>query len=158
MTVDPDDFKAALSQWCTGVCVITAAGRDGRSAGLTASSFTSVSLHPPLVLFCLDLESTGADVFRDSEGFLVHLLTQEQREISNLFASKQSAKFEHEGLLPGPGGAPMLKNYLALLECATHEIFPAGDHLILVGKVLAAHAQDGEPLLYFRGGYRRLAE
>ncbi len=161
MPVDPNEFKAALSRWGSGVCVITASDGEGRLGGLTASSFTSVSLHPPLVLFCLGQDSTSYGVFERAERFVVHILAEGQEHLSNLFASKSADKFEQVEHRPGAGGAPILSGCLAVLECSARQKIIAGDHLILVGEVHSAQSAQSEeaaPLWYSRGGYRTLTE
>lgn len=158
MPVDPNEFKAALGRWGSGVCVITARDGEGRLGGLTASSFTSVSLDPPLVLFCLGEDSSSHGVFERADGFVVHILAAGQEELSNLFASKSSDKFEQVDYREGPGGAPLLPGCLAVLECSAWRKITAGDHLILVGEVQSAQSNADPPLLFYRGGYRALAE
>lgn len=175
--MDSNDFKAALGCWGSGVCVITASDGEGRLGGLTASSFTSVSLDPPLVLFCLGKDSTSYGVFERADGFLIHILAAGQESLSNLFASKDSDKFEQVDYREGPEGAPILNGCLAVLECSAQQKITAGDHMILVGEVRSvlskavlskavlsdgtppsAPSEAAAPLLYFRGGYRKLAE
>lgn len=158
MPVDPNEFKAALGRWGSGVCVITASDGEGRLGGLTASSFTSVSLHPPLVLFCLDRDSTSYDVFERSDGFVVHILAEGQEELSTLFASKSADKFQQVDHRPGAGGAPILSGCLAVMECSAQQKIAAGDHLILVGEVQTVQSNAGAPLWFYSGAYRKLAE
>ncbi|MEE8433999.1 MAG: flavin reductase family protein [bacterium] len=158
MPVDPNEFKAALSRWGSGVCVVTASDGEGRLGGLTASSFTSVSLTPPLVLFCLGQDSTSYGVFERADGFVVHILAAGQEHLSNLFSSKSTDKFEQVDYRAGAGGAPILSGCLAVLECSARQKITAGDHLILVGEVQSAQSEEAAPLWYYRGGYRKLTE
>lgn len=161
MSVDTNEFKTALARWGSGVCVITASDGDGRLGGLTASSFTSVSLDPPLVLFCLGRDSTCYGLFERAEGFAVHILAAGQEHLSNLFASKSSDKFEQVDYRTGAGGVPILSGCLAVLECSARQKITAGDHLILVGEVQSTQITQSEaaaPLWYYGGGYRGLAE
>ena len=158
MPVDPNQFKIALGHWGSGVCVVTASDGEGRLGGVTASSFTSVSLDPPLVLFCLGGDSTSYGVFERADGFVVHILAAGQEHLSILFASKSPDKFEQVDYRAGKGGAPILSGCLAVLECSARRKISAGDHLILVGEVQSAHSGEAAPLWYYRGEYRRLAE
>jgi flavin reductase (DIM6/NTAB) family NADH-FMN oxidoreductase RutF len=154
--VDPTQFKTALSRWGSGVAVITTRDAAGAPVGLTASSFSSLSLQPPLILFCLGLDSTGHDAFVAAPGFAVHLLAAEQQALSARFATRGGEKFAGLEHRDGRWGAPLLSGCLAVLECRTHAQVPGGDHIIMVGEVEAVTVGDGEPLLYFRGAYRRM--
>ena len=161
MPVDPNEFKAALSRWGSGVCVITASDGEGRLGGLTARSFTSVSLTPPLGLLCLGQDSTSYGVFERAGSFVVHILATGQERLSDLFASKSDDKFERVDYRAGAGGAPILSGCLAVLECAARQKITVGDHLILVGEVQSALSEtsgEADPLWYYGGGYRRLAD
>lgn len=156
--VDDTAFKAALSHWGSGVSVITAQGPDGAPAGLTATSFASLSLHPPLVLFCLGRDSTSFDAFQGADAFAIHVLEAGQQALSNRFAAKGGDKFAGLDWRPGLGGAPLLPGCLATLECRVHARHEGGDHVIVVGAVERIDTREGAPLLYFRGGYRALAD
>ena len=155
MPVNPDQFKSALGRWGSGVAVVTTRDAAGAPVGLTASSFSSLSLHPPLVLFCLALDSTGRDAFVAAPGFLVHLLAEGQQALSQRFAAKGGDKFAGLRYEEGDHG-PLLPSCLAALECRTRAQHPGGDHIIMVGEVEQVRLGEGEPLLYFQGRYRRL--
>jgi flavin reductase (DIM6/NTAB) family NADH-FMN oxidoreductase RutF len=148
-------FREALSRWATGVAVVTCE-QGGERAGLTVSSFTSVSLDPPLVLFCLDLRAESRGLLERAGGFAVSLLGQGQQEIGMQMAQRGASKFAGVPTRPGVSGHPLIEGALAHLECRTDRIIEAGDHLILIGEVLAAAAHEGSPLLYFNrrfGGF-----
>ncbi len=154
--VDPDAFKAALGLWASGITVVTAQGPDG-PVGLTASAFSSLSLHPPLVLVCIGRASYHHEHLTEAPAFGVHILEASQEELSNTFAFKRDDRFAGLDVQEGPLGAPLLPGALARLACERHEVLEGGDHSILIGRVLQAEVSDGEPLAWWHGGYRRLA-
>ncbi len=155
--VDPDAFKAALGQWASGITVVTAEGPDG-PVGLTASAFSSVSLHPPLVLVCIGMASWTHDVVVAAPGFGVHVLEASQQDVSDTFAFSREDRFKDLTVTSGHHGVPMLDGVLARLVCERHEVVEAGDHSILIGRVLEAEVVDGDPLVWWRGAYRRLTD
>ncbi len=154
--VDPEDFKAALGLWASGITVVTAKGPDG-PVGITASAFSSLSLHPPLVLVCVGRASYHHEHFIEAPGFGVHILGSEQEEVSNTFAFKREERFAGLEVTDGPFGVPLLPGALARLTCERHEVLAGGDHSILIGRVVAAEVTEGEPLMWWKGGYRGLA-
>jgi flavin reductase ActVB len=149
-------FKTALSRWTSGVTIITSRAPTGALGGLTASSFTSLSLEPPLVLFCLGLASRSLEVFRSAEGFAVNILSREQQPLADRFASRSEDPFAGVDHAAGRMGMPILPDSLAILECRTLHQFPGGDHLILVGEVEEVTLGEGSPLVYWRGQYQTL--
>ena len=157
--VTGDTFKQVLSNWGSGVTIVSTPGMDGKPYGLTVSSFTSVSLDPPLILVCLDNRIGGLQAFKDSGRFGVSVLADGQADLSTLFARKDTER-PAELYFTGTTGVPLLKDSLATLECKTYAMHAGGDHQILVGQVEAASlgaANDGKgPLLYFRGKYAKL--
>jgi flavin reductase (DIM6/NTAB) family NADH-FMN oxidoreductase RutF len=148
-----------MSNFATGVTVVTTSGSNGTFQGLTVNSFTSVSLAPLLVLVCLDNRITSMQAFRDSMKFGVSILSESQEDLSRLFAQKDSER-PSSIYLEGPAGVPLLRNALATLECETVAMYPGGDHTIFLGRVISAEVLEAkagaEPLLYFRSKYRRL--
>ena len=154
--MSPEQFKAALSRWASGVTVITTRSRSGEIAGLTASSFTSVSLDPPLVLFCLAHSSTSKPAFQDSDGFVVNILSAGQQALSGHFAKQGGDKFAGIPWHAGLRDMPLLDGALAGLECRIVQVHPAGDHLIVVGEVEQVQLAEHEPLVYYRGAYHAL--
>jgi flavin reductase (DIM6/NTAB) family NADH-FMN oxidoreductase RutF len=156
-SVGPDDFKKGMRCFTSGVTVVTT--RDGdRNLGITVSAFSSLSLDPPLVLICVDKGAAAHDTFANAKAFVVNILSADQEEVSNRFASRADDKFEttkwHEGVL----GLPVLDGSLGVVECVLHDSLPGGDHTIFVGRVAASSAAEGKPLLYGQGGYRRQAD
>ena len=154
---DARTFRDALGCFATGVTIITAMGADGQPIGLTANSFTSVSLDPPLLLVCIANNAGSAAVLEVADRFAVNVLQIGQQPTSNRFASKAEDRFGLTPWEPGEFGTPVLTGSLASFECARHAVHEGGDHFILVGRVLKARFEPRrDPLLYFRGKYRRL--
>lgn len=151
---DARDFRRALSQFPTGVTVITTLDQAGAPVGVTASSFNSVSIDPPLILWSIDKGAYSLDAFSSTEHFAVNVLARDQVEASNRFASRGSDKFSGIEYGAGVGGVPVLAQYAAQFECKTWAVYEGGDHLILVGEVLAYRYDDAAlPLVFARGSY-----
>jgi flavin reductase (DIM6/NTAB) family NADH-FMN oxidoreductase RutF len=155
MAVTGDEFRAALAHWASGVAIVTSAHGD-RIHGMTVSAFSSVSLDPPLVLVCADKTSHTLGVIEAGGVFAANILSAGQQGLSNRFASKRDEDRRFEGLAwrRGVTGAPILPGALAVLDCRVVACHDAGDHVIYVGRVEGAEVMDGEPLLYYGGGYR----
>jgi flavin reductase (DIM6/NTAB) family NADH-FMN oxidoreductase RutF len=152
---DAQDFRTAAGQFMTGVTIITTLDADGNPSGLTANSFTSVSLHPPMVLFCLGMDSTNFEAFEAGNGFAVHVLAAEQQDLSMRFSVKGIDRFEGLDWMPGLNGLPVLAGALATLQCHLVHRYEGGDHIIYVGEVDALSMGDSDraALGYFRGRY-----
>ncbi len=146
-------LRGALGMFVTGVTIITKIDADGRPRGLTANSFTSVSLDPPLVLACIARGSASYDTFQGPGGFAINVLSDAQRELSDRFASTSPDKFAGVDYRLGLGGAPVIDASLAWLDCATERIVEAGDHIIVIGRVADFGAGAGRPLAYCQGAY-----
>lgn len=148
---DPKAYRRALGGFATGVCVVTAHTQDG-PLGITVNSFTSVSLDPPLVLWCMDLKSDRHDAFAGADRFAVHVLPLEDKDMSDRFAwgiaRLGEAEFETDN--PEP---PRLRNHVTRLDCAMHQQIVMGDHLVIVGRVIQFETRSGDALTYFRGKY-----
>lgn len=151
---DAKDFRKALSCFCTGVTVITAASDDGRRAGLTVNSFSSVSLNPPLVLWNLFLHSPSMPVFQAASHFCVNVLSTEQESLAHHFARPSEDKFASVPWEPGLGGAPKIAGAIAQFECRNSERYYGGDHVIFLGAVENYIHGSGHPLLFIRGTFR----
>lgn len=152
ISVSPDDFKATLARWASGVTVVTAAG----PVGMTVSAFSSLSLEPPLVTVALSTDAHSSASILTADGFAVHILGDDQRSVSTRFASPVD-RFADLTWHDGPFGAPLLSGCLARLVCARHAIADGGDHQILIGRVVQVDVGEGEPVLYYRGAYRELS-
>jgi flavin reductase (DIM6/NTAB) family NADH-FMN oxidoreductase RutF len=123
---------------------------------MTVSAFSSLSLDPPLILVSLANSAATCDAMLQADGFAVHILEDDQSELSNRFATP-GERFDGLMWTPGPYGAPLLHGGVARIVCERHATADGGDHTILIGRVVQVDAQAGEPLLYYRGGYRSLA-
>ena len=151
-SVSPDDFKAALSRWASGVTIVTAAG----PVGMTVSAFSSLSLEPPLIQVSLANAAATCDAVLQADGFAVHILEDDQSGLSDRFAGP-GERFDGLSWTPGPFDAPLLHGGVARIVCERHAISGGGDHTILIGRVVQVDTHPGAPLLYYRGGYRSLA-
>jgi len=151
-----DDFRDACSLFATGVAVATVTSADGSPHGLTVSSFVSVSMHPPLVLICVDHSCTALPHFHASPYFAINILSDLQRELSVNFATKTQSRFDGIDWFPGTAGSPLLHSCLAHFECQVDRVVEAGDHAIFIGSVFAVAVFPGDPLLYFNRAYRSL--
>ena len=151
--LDSKEFKRALSSFATGVAVATALDADGNKVGMTISSFNSVSLDPPLVLWSIGNDSKSYSVFIDAEYFAVNVLAMHQEHLSSRFAQKGEDKFEDLECRAGINGIPLLPEYAACFECRTENIFDGGDHKIIVGRVLKLEDRESDPLIYYRGHF-----
>lgn len=156
--LDRERFRAVLGRFTTGVVAVAALGeQDSQPVGLAVNSFTSVSLDPPLVLFCIAHSSTSWPRIRSAERFCINILGEGQREISKRFATSGSDKFRGIGWTSTPNGTPILEGAIAWLECSVGTEYEEGDHTVVVSRVhhLDAHHDDG-PLISYRGSYGRL--
>jgi flavin reductase (DIM6/NTAB) family NADH-FMN oxidoreductase RutF len=155
--VTSDGFRRACSRFATGVTIASVLDNQGTPHGLTVSSFTSVSLEPPLILICLGHAVTSVEWFRASPYFGISVLHDHQREISERFARKGEDRFDGLPWHPGATGMPLLDGALATIECAVERRLTAGDHDILIGLMIEAQVSEGNPLVYYSSRYRRLA-
>ena len=153
--IDPKVFRGALGCFATGITVVTCDGPEG-AIGITANSFSSVSLDPPLVLWCLDNSSETCAAFLRAESFAINILAADQQALSARFATRSNHELGDGEFERWTSGAPVLPQALAVLDCLVDAKHPAGDHTIMVGRVVRIQARDGDPVLYFRGKYRGL--
>lgn len=150
---DSRAFRRALGNFATGVTIVTATAPDGTRAGVTANSFNSVSLEPPLILWSIDKRSSSLEVFQQAGHFAVNILAADQIDLSNQFARPRDDKFEGVAFESGIGGAPLFPDCAARFQCELHQQVDGGDHVILIGKVLAFDDFGRSPLLYHQGAY-----
>lgn len=154
---DARTLRDAMGCFATGITIITSRDAEGKPIGLTANSFTSLSLDPPLLLVCVANSAGSAPVLREAEHFAVNLLQIGQQPASNRFAGRGEDRFAATPWTPGETGMPLLDGALGSFECKRHAVHEGGDHFILVGEVVRAQFEPRrDPLLYFRGKYRRL--
>ena len=153
--IDLQEFRRALSCFATGVAVVTTLDSSGERIGMTISSFNSVSLDPPLVLWSIANDSNSYNAFINAEYFAVNVLTMEQQDLSDRFAKKGIDKFAGLDCREGLHGAPILPEYAACFECSTEHRYDGGDHKIIVGRVLRLEDRESDPLIFYRGRFLR---
>ncbi len=157
MDFDGRELRNALGRFATGVCVITAVSPRGLPMGLTANSFASVSLDPPLVLWSLQNNSEVFDAFSRPRYYAINVLAEEHMGLSNQYAKKGDHQLDPEHFRYGRHGAPILRDALVSFECELHATHDGGDHLIIVGRVIDLLTRPtGQPLLFYCGAYREL--
>jgi flavin reductase (DIM6/NTAB) family NADH-FMN oxidoreductase RutF len=149
---DPQEFRAALGLFATGVTIVTARTADGVPVGLTANSFNSVSLNPPLVLWSLRSAALSMPAFARGSHYAIHILAAEQLELARRFATPGIDRFAGLAFEQGSGGVPLIPGCAALFECANRSQYEEGDHVIFVGEVERSHHRAGAQPLIFHGG------
>lgn len=151
--IDTQVFRRALSAFATGVGIVTTVDWQGRNVGITVSSFNSVSLEPPLILWSVGLDSMSYDAFIAAEYFAVHVLGLHQMELCDRFAQRSESKFDGIDFGTGLHGVPVLPDFAACFECSTEHVYPGGDHKIIVGRVHRVQERQTEPLIYYRSRF-----
>ena len=149
-------FRQCLAKFATGVTVVTCADGDGRPYGITANSFSSVSLEPRLILWNIAKVSNSLQAFLDAEYFAINILSKEQRELSAHFAKSDHTLFETVEIERSEENVPLIPGTLACFECRTFNIHDCGDHYIIIGEVVRFESRDVEPLLLYNGKYAAL--
>ena len=149
---DSLQFRSALGMFATGVTIVTARGPDGSLVGLTANSFNSVSLSPPLVLWSLAQRAGSMPVFSRGSHYAINILAAEQQDLARRFATRDIDRFAGVAWREGAGGAPVLEGAAAVFECANRSQYQEGDHVIFVGEVECCSAREGALPLIFHGG------
>ncbi|HEY1708357.1 MAG TPA: flavin reductase family protein [Rhizomicrobium sp.] len=161
MSAEPFDskaFRSALGCFPTGVAVVTTASNAAEPIGITVNSFTSVSLDPPMVLWCLDKKSDRFGAFTTAGCYTINILGTEHQSVSSRLARQGEHSLAGVAMHPTKLGPPALQDALAIFECESEQIHDAGDHVILVGRVIRFHRHDaGAPLVFFQGKYGALA-
>lgn len=157
MSLEGRELRDALGRFATGVCIVTTVADNQQAVGMTANSFSSVSLDPPLVLWSLQNNSDVYDIFATPRHFAVNILSSEQQAYSNQYAKKGQHDLDPGHYRLGKYGAPIIRNALATFECELHKTHDGGDHLIIVGRVIDMHQRPtGQPLLFYCGRYSEL--
>lgn len=155
MPIDEFRFRQALGHFASGVTVVTTE-HEGRHYGMTVSSFSSLSLQPPLVLICIDNNLSTHQALNASGRFAVNILEEHQEHLSRRFATRENDKFHGVAWHTSHYGLPVLDDVLAVIECRLYASYPGGDHTIFVGEVVDVEINEGSPLLYYRRGYHQL--
>ena len=150
---DEKAFRQCLGKFATGVTVVTCTDEGGNPCGITANSFSSVSLEPPLILWNIAKVSNCLDAYMNAEHFAINVLSSEQQALSSHFARSDHAVFNDVEYTLSDDGAPLLPDTLAVFECRTHQIHDCGDHYIVIGEVTEFRSEGIDPLLFFGGSY-----
>ncbi len=156
MPLDAARFRHTMSQLATGVTIVTAKVARGRALGLTASSVTSLSLEPPMLLVCIGRDAVIHDAILEAEHFGVNVLAAGQRELARRFADREREYLEDGEYVLSPNGVPLLPGSLARIECRRRSRHEGGDHTIVTGVLDWSETGEGRPLCYVRGGYAEL--
>jgi flavin reductase (DIM6/NTAB) family NADH-FMN oxidoreductase RutF len=154
--VDPSHFRQLLGHFATGVTILTVTTPAGRPLGMTANTLVSVSLRPPLISVCVDRTADIHDAILQADEFAVNLLSSPQETLARRFADQHEDRFDGVGYSLSPEGLLLLDGALAYIECERQAEYPAGDHTIVVARVIGGATAEGRPLLYYRGGYAAL--
>lgn len=161
-SLDPENasfaFRACLGQFATGVTVVTCSGADRHPCGITANSFSSVSLEPPLVLWNIAKSANSLQAYLAAKYFAIHVLAEHQNDLAIHFAKTDHTLFNDIEFSRSDEGVPLLPGCMAVFECSTHEVHDGGDHHIIVGRVEHFSWERAEPLLFFSGAYRHLGD
>lgn len=157
MPFDSPKQRKIMGRFATGVTVVTTDGPAGLH-GLTANAVASLSLDPPLVLVAIDKHAASLEYLRQNRCFAVNILALDQEAISRRFATPGPKEFGDLEWATASTGAPILAGGLGFVDCRVIDVLPGGDHEVFIGEIVAGEAREGLPLLYFAGGYRRLAD
>ena len=155
--MDTGDFRQALGQFATGVCLVTVTDPDLGPLATTVNSFSSVSLDPPLVLWSIQNSSDHLAVYTECPHFGISVLSSEQGALSGQYAQRGGHSAQAERFTTGSQGEPKLIDALAHFTCAAYAVHPGGDHQIIVGEVLQFESREADPLIFYSGGYRALS-
>ncbi len=151
---DARALRNALGRFATGVTIVTTVTPEGAHTGVTVNSFTSVSLEPPLVLFCLSTRSSLLPAFERARHFAVNVLARSQQALSNRFARPSANTWEGVAFRPGAHGCALLADAVGVFECERRMVYPAGDHVIFIGEVARFETLPTcEPLAFCQGSY-----
>ena len=153
-TLDTHLFRRALGNFASGVTIVTACSADGQKVGVTANSFNSVSLDPPLILWSLSGNSPNLEAFRSASHYAVNVLAADQQWLSDRFAGRSNDRFADLPRRAGLAGVPLIDGCCAWFECSHEAHYPGGDHLIFLGRVERfARGDATSPLVFFDGAY-----
>ncbi|MGZ8095209.1 MAG: flavin reductase family protein [Methylosarcina sp.] len=158
MAVSGDEFKQALQHWASGVAVVTTQSEKYGVQGMTVTAFSSVSINPPQILVCINESADTGEGILESGYFAVNVLNSDQQNVSNQFAggSSQRQRFENTSWHTEIPGVPVLDDSIMSLVCKVANKIHAGTHFIIIGEIQNTLCRSGEPLLYYRGAYRKL--
>ena len=149
--MNKNNLRNVLSKFATGVTVVSTIDCDGKPIGMTANSFTSVSLDPPLVLWSIGINQPSYDAFLKAKGYSVSILSKDQKDICDLFSSPIENKFSDIDYTLTDNGFPIIQKSLAWFDCLKWNNYPGGDHQILVGEIKNFYADENDPLIFWNG-------
>lgn len=155
-SVTDESFKEAMSCFACGVTIVTTIDDNGKKWGFTASAFSSLSLTPPMVLVCLNVEADCYDAFCKTSQFGVNIINPKYEQLALKFAKKGIDKFSDEEFVEGESGVPILKDVLVSLECKKNEVFPGGDHIIITGVVNHVKIKPCEASVWYNNKFHAL--
>ncbi len=155
MPIDPTEFRSVLGRFASGITVIATRDASGANHGMTVSAFSSLSLVPPLVIVCIGHAATISGAIATATHFGVSVLGAHQQAVAQRFAESDTDRFEGIATSLGIGNVPLIDGAIGWLACKVQARHEGGDHTIVVGEVLDAGTREGEPLLHYRGIYRR---
>ena len=158
MPIERNELRRVMGHFATGVTIITTKSKEGAPAGLTANSFTSVSLDPPLILVAVDKKADSWPHFEESKVFTVNILNDEMETLSRKFAVSGGDKFQGVAYHTGANGVPILDGALAYLECNLYATYDGGDHTLYLGLIEQVETHEAKPLIFYRGGYRAIGD
>jgi flavin reductase (DIM6/NTAB) family NADH-FMN oxidoreductase RutF len=156
LSVNSDEFRSVLGRFPSGVTVVTTKATDGSDQGMTVSAFCSLSLDPPLVLICIEKTASVYAALTTAPAFIVNVLSAKQEQVARRFSIVDIDRFEGIGVSRSRNGIVILDDVLGVIECNRFSLHDGGDHTIVVGEVEAGRAENGTPLLYYRGGYAQM--
>lgn len=155
--LDDNTFKKAMGRFPSGVVIATTINNEGKKCGFTASAFSSLSLDPPLILVCLANSAECFNSFLNGDMFAINVIGHEQHDLAFKFATKGVDKFDGDEFVTGNSGLPIIPNCIFSLECNIKDIYPGGDHAILVGEVQEARINEGDPSIWYDGSFRNIS-
>jgi flavin reductase (DIM6/NTAB) family NADH-FMN oxidoreductase RutF len=156
LSVSSDEFRSVLGRFPSGVTVVTTKATDGSDQGMTVSAFCSLSLEPPLILICIEKTASVYGALTTAPAFIVNILSAKQEQVARRFSIVDIDRFEGIGFSRSTNGIAVLDDVLGVIECNRFSLHDGGDHTIVVGEVEAGRAENGAPLLYYRGGYAQM--
>lgn len=149
-------FRSCLSAFSTGVAIVTTCSLDGEKVGLTVNSFSSLSIDPPMVLWCLGKKSKSVPLFKEGRPFNINVLTSKQENLAQIFSSQNNDRFKDVALTGDPSGAPIIEGCLSWFECTVDSVFEGGDHYIITGLVSKFSRRGEKPLVFHDGQFKTI--
>jgi flavin reductase (DIM6/NTAB) family NADH-FMN oxidoreductase RutF len=156
MKITERQLRDTLGRFTTGVSIVTAAPYGYEPTGVTINSFTSVSMEPPLILWCLKIDSVVHGVFEATDRFTVNILAENQRELADIYADKTKHRLATDCYVTDDSGIPVLRDSIATFKCMVKARYEEGDHIIIIGEVIDITSVPGDPLVFYNGRYREL--